>query len=804
MRRSAFVCFTLAFTLAVGVGLSAHSRSLDAGTAMDLVVHQLLESKTTGKRVFVTPEILPGGTEVKTWQRTVFTTDRPGWLVFVDDVALANFEHPCRYVFVAQDTQKLTIHEATTPPLDMELYRELDTEMKRVSDRAHEVRPAPFRGQRRPFPNARGGNTYAVLLSGGASAGSNYIRYYNDTTFMLTTLKEVYGFSDEDIYVLVSDGTNPAADRSDGTNSPPDMDGDGADDIDGPCTLAAIQGVFDELATFVTAADQVFIFTTDHGGDESGWDVYLNLWGEVMNDEVLAAHMNALPGPQFIVTMEQCFSGGFEDDLQTLPPRVFSSAAAHDEVSYAMGSLLYDEYVYYWISAVRGEDPYGTPVNADTNGDGAVTMDEAFAYAEAHDAAGETPQYDANPAGHGSTVSLEFGDRGILGGTVTELGTGSPIGATIEAYRQSVGATYTGSADAVSGAYSMSLPVDVYDVTVSAFGYLPVLVSDLDVLLDSTTTQNFELQPAATGTIQGTVTDSEGAPLNGVEVQVMDAPVPSVTSDGLGFYTLDLPGGDDYDLRFSLSGHASNTETDVPVVEAQVTTLNVTLGDWYRFLIWEPDPTPMSGAAIQDALAALGLESIVVVDLFEYPNPLTDYDAIFVLVGVYSNNYKFPSGSAEEAALVGYLDGGGNLYMEGGDIWCYDSTPDTLKGYFNIIEESDGGDDLSAVGGVVGTFADGLSFSYSGENNDIDQLGATPPAHEVLINDSVGYGCGVAHDSGTFHTIGASYEYGGMSDGASPNTKEELMERYLAFFGLDVLAGLFADGFETGDMSAWQ
>lgn len=242
----------------------------------------------------------------------------------------------------------------------------------------------------------------------------------------------------------------------------------------------------------------------------------------------------------------------------------------------------------------------------------------------------------------------------------------------------------------------------------------------------------------------------------------------------------------------------------MPVVESEVTTLNVTLGDWYRFLIWEPDPTPISGAAIQYALAALGLDSIVAVDLFEYANPLTDYDAIFVLVGVYSNNYKFPSGSAEEAALVGYLTGGGNLYMEGGDIWCYDSTPDTLKGYFNIIEESDGGDDLAIVGGVGGTFADGLSFSYSGENNDIDQLGATPPAHEVFINDSVGYGCGVVHDSGSYHTVGASYEFGGLGDGAPPNTKEDLMKRYLAFFGLDVLVGLFADGFESGDMSAWQ
>jgi hypothetical protein len=789
--------------LAVGSADLAHSSPMNADAALELVVRELLDGKTTGKRVYVNPALLAGGTEVRTWQHTVFTADRPGWLVFVDDVARANFEHPCRYVMVNPVTHELTVHEATTPPLGLHRFRELDTELKRISDAAHEVRPVPFTGQPRPFPNTRGGNSYAVLLSGGASMGSNHIRYYNDMTFMLTTLKEVYSFADDDIYVLMADGTNPAPDRSDGTNSPPDMDGDGTDDIDGPCTLAAIQGVFAELAGFVTSADQVFIFTTDHGGDESGWDVYLNLWGEVMHDEVLASHMNSLPGPQFIVTMEQCFSGGFEDDLQTVPPRVFSSAAAYNEPSYAMSNLLYDEYVYYWISAVRGADPYGTPVDADTNGDGMVTMDEAFLYAEAHDTAPETPQYDDNPAGLGATVSLDFGDRGTLQGTVTELGTGAPIGAAIEAYRQSVGTTYVGVADVGTGAYMMSLPVDTYDVTATAFGYLPATAADLEILIDATTIQDFTLQPAAAGTVQGTVVDSSGAPLDGVEVQVLDAPVSPVTSNELGFYTLELPGGDSYDLQFSLSGHASHIETDVPVVEHTVTTLDVTLGDWYRFLIWEPDPTPMSGAAIRDALAAQGWQSIVVDDLFAYPNPLTDYDAIFVLVGIYSNNYRFPSGSAEETSLVNYLDRGGNLYMEGGDIWCYDSTPATLKSYFGVIEESDGGDDLSVVTGVTGTFADGLSFAYTGENNDIDRLGATPPALELFINDSMGYGCTVAHDAGSYRTIAASYEFGGLVDGAPPSTRQQLMERYLTFFGLAPFNGLFADGFESGDTSAW-
>jgi hypothetical protein len=281
--------------------------------------------------------------------------------------------------------------------------------MKRIHDAVHDVDPVPYSGPVREGDLRQSGNCYAVLLSGGYNMYNNHIRYYNDIKFIFTTLKEVYSYKDDHIYVLVSDGTDPAPDRSDGTNSPPDLDGDGADDIEYPALLWAVDEVFDSLAAKVTADDQVFVFTTDHGSSYGGWSVYLNLWNmEELSDSYLASLVNALPAATFIFTMEQCFSGGFEDDLQTVPPRVFSSAARHDEYSWAMSNLLYDEYVYYWTAAVRWEDPYGNPVDADVNDDGKVTMDEAYNYALTHDSQPEHPQYDANPVGLGADVTLDL------------------------------------------------------------------------------------------------------------------------------------------------------------------------------------------------------------------------------------------------------------------------------------------------------------------------------------------------------------------------------------------------------------
>ena len=679
----------------------------------------------------------------------------------------------------------MTVHPATTPPDGLGLFHELDTPMKRVADAAREVRPVRYDGPRQLLGGRRAGSAYAVLLSGGYDPCNNHIRYYNDMTFILTTLKEVYGYVDQDIFVLMSDGTDPAVDRSDGQNSPPDMDGDGTADIDGPCTLAAIDALFADLATFVTAQDQVFVFTTDHGGSVSGWDAYLNLWNyEELQDDHLAALVNALPAAQFVFTMEQCFSGGFEDDLTTLSPRVFSSAAAYTEYSWAMGDLIYDEYVYYWISAVRGEDPYGTPVDADTNGDGQVTMDEAFVYAEAHDTAGETPQYGDNPAGLGASVALYFGDRGTLAGTVTAVG-GSPLAATISAYRPSMGVTYTGATNPATGQYSMGLPVDTYDVTASAFGYIPATFTGLPILLDQTTTQNFVLTAAATGVIQGTVRNTAGNELSGVEVEVLETPVGPVYTNGAGFYALTLPGGDELrppllpgqlrdDHRRRRAGDPGGD--DHPGRHPPRLALDPHLGA-------RPD-SPLSGAAMQSALASLGWDSVLTDDLLAYGSDLSGYQAIFVLVGIYSNNYVFGSSSAEETALVAYLQGGGNLYLEGGDIWCYDSYPATLRPYFHYLNEGDGSADLSTVNGVAGSFTGGMNFSYTGENSWIDHLGAGSGAFEIFVNPYDTYGCGVAYDAGTYRTLALSYEFGGLVDGAS--TKAALMEAYLDFFGLEL------------------
>lgn len=69
-------------------------------------------------------------------------------------------------------------------------------------------------------------------------------------------------------------------------------------------------------------------------------------------------------------------------------------------------SYIYNEFVYHWTAAVAGQDPYGNVVNADYNSDGFISMQEAFSYAESHDARPETPQYNSTKPLLGNYMTL--------------------------------------------------------------------------------------------------------------------------------------------------------------------------------------------------------------------------------------------------------------------------------------------------------------------------------------------------------------------------------------------------------------
>ncbi len=350
------------------------------------------------------------GDKITTTKGPIFTIPCSGYVMYIDLYPTANLFHPVQYVFLKESTNDILVFDEKYPPLNFNAYDLIETELAQIIYSA-ENRRASISDKTAPEIGTNGRDSrWAVLMNGGYDSGNNHVRYWNDLSNIYITLNYVYEIPDENIIVLCSDGLNPAVDQSNGLNSDPDLDGDGDDDIMYSCVLSNVDLVFAGLAENFSGNEKLLVFTTDHGNTAGGWNTIENLWNyEELTDAHFAELLAAVPAAEKICTLEPCFSGGFLDNIVVEPgPIVGTSACRYDEYSWAMPpDYVYDTYVFHWTAAVKGEDAYGVPVDADANQDGLITMDEAYIYAVDHDEDSESPQYGEYPEGTGSYLTLK-------------------------------------------------------------------------------------------------------------------------------------------------------------------------------------------------------------------------------------------------------------------------------------------------------------------------------------------------------------------------------------------------------------
>ena len=401
--------------------------------AYEIVFNQVLHNSTVEKSVSAIPDPVDEGTSVEIWGgKPALSAPASGWLFFIDDYPGANWEHPCRYVFVDNDDQ-ITIVDAMSPPTNIELSQ-IAGEIPDPWGDANSVtsvsqNPGGGLGTLNLEPACSGADCrhqYALLISGGFDTSQNHMRYWNDISFMYQTLNQTYGYPADHIIVLVSDGTNTTVDRHNATaangvvmtdNSPVDLDTMyGPVDVTGDATKTTLINTLSNLNSQLSAEDTLFIFTTSHGG----WDGVQNSNNSVLylwNKEYIsdAEFVNALPTTPGNITMvmEQCYSGGFIDNFidqySGTQKRVIATAATGSEPSWGNG------FSNAWTSGVARIDDERLPnFRADTNGDTKISMAEAYNYARSYDPATlvslpmhEHPQYSAkNPITYGTTQYL--------------------------------------------------------------------------------------------------------------------------------------------------------------------------------------------------------------------------------------------------------------------------------------------------------------------------------------------------------------------------------------------------------------
>ena len=238
---------------------------------------------------------------------------------------------------------------------------------------------------------------YAVLINGGRNKLTNHERYWNDCSFLYRTLSQTCRIPKRNITVLMSDGGDSEEDllRADfrGFES----------DVDYPATEQALNHVMVRLSRELTADDHLFIFVVDHGGSKDHEsDSFIWLWNDVqLSDRHFGLLVSLFDIGSINILMGQCYAGGFIDNL-SYNNLVITTACGGYEQSWTSPDKTYDEFVYHWTCAVNGADELGNPINADTNGDGEVSMAEAFEYARSHDRVNETPLFFSQPDDLGS------------------------------------------------------------------------------------------------------------------------------------------------------------------------------------------------------------------------------------------------------------------------------------------------------------------------------------------------------------------------------------------------------------------
>jgi len=241
-------------------------------------------------------------------------------------------------------------------------------------------------------------NRYAVLISGGINAANNHLRYWNDLKAMYVILLN-NGYPSGNIVVLYADGV--ARDASMPVNY--------------SATAANISTVFNLLAGRMTSSDRLYIFTTNHGGSN-----VLCLWNSTsISTTAFGTEVNKITNyDRILITMEQCFSGSFIPSL-TAARRTVMTACSATESSWARAGLVYDEFTFWYFAALTGSKPDGTgAVNADTNGDGKISIVEAYNFARSHDGASETPYFEDDGVAPGHSGAMPAGGDGVQSATI--------------------------------------------------------------------------------------------------------------------------------------------------------------------------------------------------------------------------------------------------------------------------------------------------------------------------------------------------------------------------------------------------
>lgn len=185
------------------------------------------------------------------------------------------------------------------------------------------------------------------------------------------------------------------------------------------------------------------------------------------------------------------------------------------------------------------------------------------------------------------------------------------------------------------------------------------------------------------------------------------------------------------------------------------------------------------GSGLQNAVYEAGYSADIRYDLDE----INKYSAAFITMGIYGNkNYL-----TDEVwnPIKEYMDNGGSVYLEGGDLWYYDPVNGHCISehldYFGVQGLNSGTDLTGSITGSEFGLAEGLSFEYLDENLYNKYIDNIVPVNggAALLNQNENIKA-VSKFTDNYKAIGSSLLFEGLfSEDFSQVTS--LAEKYLEF-----------------------
>ncbi len=115
--------------------------------------------------------------------------------------------------------------------------------------------------------------------------------------------------------------------------------------------------------------------------DWIGIDESIILWKESIKDDDFSSYLNNIYYKRSVFVMGECQSGGFINDLSN-SKRIIITASKGDEYSWRADTEgEYEEFLYHFVSALNKKTPNGILIDSDSDGNGYISIDEAFIYA---------------------------------------------------------------------------------------------------------------------------------------------------------------------------------------------------------------------------------------------------------------------------------------------------------------------------------------------------------------------------------------------------------------------------------------